>query len=198
MNENHELILKYLAGLIDDEESFKKRLEADENFAAEFKKLSAGMDKVDSFGKVELNDNYFNSMIPKVRSSMDKKRSFIGRRSFIYSVSTAMATVIIFLMFNINFSSRMHSDEVFTELMEDYNSEELLSVIEEDDYFSMFYLSDNLSENYKSEVSLGVEEYLVFDDQSSLLSLYRDEYIDQLSDEEMELILQKLDNKNFF
>lgn len=198
MRKNRELILKYLAGQLEDEKSFLKRLESDKDLAREFESMSVGLNKFTSSDEVELNDQYFNSIIPKVRTKIDNQKSFFGRRSFVYSMSSVMATVIIFFMFNINFSSKMNSSELFSEMMEDFGSEELLTALDDDDYLNTLYSSEDILDSYEVQASLSEEYYFYYEDPSSLSSIYSNDYIDQLSDEEMELILEKLENKNFF
>lgn len=108
MKKNKEQILKYLAGMLSEEEKreFEKRLEISLELKNEYEEIVKSLQRLSEIKEIELDERYFTSLLPRIferirtdeeRLSEKKKLSLIRKLSYSLPI-LIIAAIILFLM----------------------------------------------------------------------------------------------------
>lgn len=184
MEKNRELILKYLSGLLTEDEIkvFENDLMNDLDLKNEF-------DNVNNFllvNKESVNEKYFINLLPNVREKIALKKNK-KRKKVIFTIpALALSLILIFVLVSNLKKSSMDNFEFITD-----DTQALSQYFQEIDdetkakYFDILTSQPISLENYKKE------------DQEKILNLYSTytddlSYINSLTDEEVAKIFNEL------
>ena len=159
MKSNKEKVIKFLSGLMTEEE--KKEFETELNSSPELKllleKYSNNMSELKMLSEVKVDESYFNTLIPKMREKLEVKKS----RPLIYRFAPAIPalTLSIFILVNIlylNFKTTNTFDDTLANLVAGSDSTTIAEFVND---YSSSYLEDystdyNLPEDYFSDIEL--------------------------------------------
>lgn len=198
MKSKKEMVLEYFAGILEDEELFLKKLESDSELAAEYEKVRKQLEKTQELKNSEISEHYYSLLLPRVRASIDAGKSLQGLRGIVYSLSGVMAAVLFFFILDFGTAAPVTSEELFDDIINQFEEEEILTVLNEN-YSAVKYGLEGLEDLSYENIISGIEaddEYLY--DPEGVSSIYSDDYIENISEEELEVILEQLENKKYF
>lgn len=201
MNNKNE-ILKYLSDLMTDSEraNFKKKLNSDTELQKEFESLKLKLDTLKENTEIESDTGYFNNLLPRTMEKIDSQREKKSK----YLIPAFSFGITILLIFLLNLpslddkSSQNNSGDIeFTQLIEESDSEELLSLFESNfinDY--VFYRSGDYNNyiDFESE-----DEFYLFNENFPDEVYYEtnseNDPFSSMTEEEADIIYEELINK---
>lgn len=177
MKMNDEFILKYIAGLLTDEEQklFESKLEKDTKLNERFLLVSEKLRTLKADSILDFEESYFNSILPKVRRKLEVpgfKDLLTGKLAF------AFGFVVIILLFVIFRSS----DNVVTNnaRMEKPGLKYALNEISEQE-LNMFMMEREIinGQSYSEYDSTIIQEYFQIgtDESEFLYAILNDEFV---------------------
>lgn len=159
MKNEKEKVLKYLSGMMTDEEKrvFETELNSSPQLKDLLEKYSKNMSELKMLSDVEVDESYFNTLIPRMRERLDVTQN----RPLIYRFGSAIPALVlsVFVFVTIlylNFNSDNTIDETLADLIAGSDSSTIAEIV--DDY-SYSYLDDystdyNLSEDYFLDIEV--------------------------------------------
>lgn len=197
MKKINEKILKYLSGLMNDEEknAFERDMEKSDKLQAEFNSVKNMLEDLTVSG-VEADEKYFVNLIPKTRERIEKG---IKRKSnkWIYYLAPALPVILaVVILYNLN-NKNMRDNylELAEAVVKNLDGNELAN-----EY--VFDLSQNpayFTENVNGDFSIGLEnEINKIPDAYLNMAYYSSaetyQSLDQLSDEDLKILLAELND----
>ncbi|MGE5354256.1 MAG: hypothetical protein ACM3P0_19375 [Acidobacteriota bacterium] len=202
MKTNDE-ILKYLAGLLSEEEkrAFELEVEKSPLLKKELEKKASVLSGIKALGQTETGSHYFENLLPKVRRKLEARKGkafrFYPRLAYVIPVLAVIAT-FIFKPFGFNpfYKATTTGQAEFTKTVSQMNDEvktEVLSNLMENETGTIQAeaLPDNAAEAVEN--TMGEELYKESDSKSQYLD--NDELINSISSDEAESIYQNMINK---
>ena len=195
MKDDKEKVLKFLAGLMTDEE--KRGFETELNSSVQLKllleKYSKNVSDLKKLSEVELDESYFNTLIPKMRKKLDAGKN----RSLIYRFAPAIPAVALsfFILINIlylDFKSGGNFDDTLAQLVAGSDSSTISEFVNDysysllDDYSAVY----SLPEDYYTEIELTEQM------RAEVIDAYN--LYENLSDEDVDYIYKSLIDKKIF
>ncbi|MDF1611080.1 hypothetical protein [Stygiobacter electus] len=188
MEKNKELILKYLADTLteDEEHEFKEKLKTNSNFKEDFEKI-VNLIKVD---QDTLNDSYFINLLPTIRAKLNEKERHFSKK-LVYGVPSVVVTIILVFLF-VNKKSNYNSNEIYEQLNDPQIISEYISEVDDETKEKYF---DIISSQNISSIDIQNEE-----EKEKLITIYDsildDERIDlSLNDSEYNKLINELETK---
>ena len=197
MKNNTDLFIKYLDGELSIQEkvSLENELKLNSELNSEFTKFSESYNSLKR--NIDVDERYFDSLIPKSRKRMEKNTtSYIVK--FVYILPLIL--VGMFLLNELVLEKGVDSK---------YNFEKLLDSFTEDEETTIELISDvyNINNNYRIDEQLlsslydseNAYDQTLYDYLSENVetSQIENQLFNQLSDDEFDLVYNKLMNKNF-
>lgn len=202
MEKNDKKIMKYFSGMMnnDEKEKFEYDLKNDEGLHARFKNIEMELLKLENSQKgTDIDDRYFNSILPNVRAKIEKKPPLFFQPKFIYSAATIISVIILFFVLvptstNNDFALNNYEDEL-TEIINEGAAGEAIDDIFYDNY--SYTLSENNFQQISEQVDLDLlnelKENNILSNNASLMQLDEPyDYIDEIDEQELNLILNEL------
>ena len=192
---NKEKILLYLSDSLENPKEFEKELEDDVELTKQFNSIKISLEKTDQLAEGEISEAYFNSIQPEFRKQMERKKKTRSHRLMTYSLSSTVGAVFLFLIINYALLTTPSNLDLYNDLLGEYSSEELMTAIEDEySYVSLQdeYVPENVMETYLSE---NFKELQIGDLNPSVVSIYTNDYIESLTDSELESLINILESK---
>ncbi|MDZ7766882.1 MAG: hypothetical protein U5K00_21110 [Melioribacteraceae bacterium] len=199
---NKNEILKYLSDLMSESEKeiFERRLATDTELRSEFDLLKLKLSSLKETAEIEPDSSYFNNLLPRSLEKIDarsKKRSNYLIPAFSFGITILLIFLLNLPSLDEKSSQNNFGDIDFAQLIEESDSEELLSLFESNfinDY--VFYRSGS----YTEFIDLENEDEFYLLSEGSLENFYYEaeaEYnpFSTITDEEAEIIYEELINK---
>ena len=198
MKNNRERILKYFSGEIEDEQKFLEDLNSDPELREDLESMNRNIFDIDAVKNIDIEENYYSTLLPKVHEKLTKRGISWFTNKYVYGLSSTIMIFILFLVFRTNTNPNMSSSEILEDLIGNYNSSELLNELD-NNYSTVDYLkSDNYPEEYSEIFSDFNEDVTTNYTSPSLLSLYSNDYIENISEQQLDEIINQLENKKYF
>jgi hypothetical protein len=198
MKINEEIFLKYLSDLLTENEKreFEKYLMSNPKTQQQFNEYQNKLNSL--IYKPEVDERYFNAVLPKVKLQLNKS----GNKYYLkFAYGIPILILLIYIGFNLINKTKMNFNEnkelnltLFTD------SEELANEL-----FTDFYMTETISLADDNLAVIAQEEYekslseeniiLVSDDNIFENSIFND-YSEYLTEQELNSIFLKLENKN--
>ena len=197
MKNNIDLFIKYLDGdlSIHDKKSLEDELNSNYEFNKEFLKFSENYNALKR--NIEVDERYFDSLLPKSKKRMEKNTpSYFIRFAYLFPV----IIIGIFLANELLLEKSDVSNYDFEKLWVTYSESEeaTLDLISDAYSTSNNYIIDEqlLSSLYDIENTYDVTLYDYLS-ANVVTTEIQDQFLDQLSENEFDLVYNKLMNKNF-
>ena len=198
MKITEELFVKYLSGLLNEKEQqeFEKYLNDNLQTQKQFDEFKNRLNSLKY--KPEVNEQYFNALIPKVKLQLNKPcNKYFPKFAYIVPV------IFLLVYFVFNFINRITSNsnvgkeqitlsqlddnsELINELFDDFYTNEKISLM--DDSLAIVAQQELEISFYGNDIIDTVEDVI----ENSIFS----DYSEYLTEEELNSIFLKLDNKN--
>ena len=198
MKNNRERILEYFSGVNPDELKFLSDLNSDSDLYDEFEKVKNELSAIDAVKNLDIEESYYSSLLPRVHSKLSKKTSFRFTKKYIYGLSSVSVLLVLFFVFRFNSSPGLSSSDILEELIGDYKSSELLDVLDNNFTALDYFKTESYSEDYDEIFSDISDQVSMVYETSDLSSLYSNEYIENISEEQLDDIINQLENKKYF
>jgi len=200
----NEKILKYLAGLMNQEESrrFEKELQENNELKEELEAVESSLSKMQKASSPETESVYFANLAVRAREKMQKKKKF----HFAPQLATAL-TAVLFLIVGIFYFDNSFEESYFTQteikrILENENDLEnpQLNLIIDEDYYNV--LSEYYEQSRSSfEIDFSVLDSLQTDlnDEELLLTTGAEDFelTENLSENEIEFLQNKIKEIKF-
>lgn len=198
MNKKRKWVIKYLAGESENDAAFRELLKSDPELKKEYDDVTGKLSSLDTSKGIEINEQYFSTILPGVKNKVEKKSGVgIFRRS-IFAISSAIVSIILFFIFSPVSSSNQQSVNLFDELLTDYNQDDIIMEIENNLSITDYSMSiDGYSGYEQALMDFNLENTVIYE-QPGLTTLYSNEYIENISNSDLERILAELENKKYF
>jgi hypothetical protein len=160
MKKIDEDILKYLSGLLNEEEKtdFENKLAVDSSFKERYNKIK---DKVDEFSlvrEIDFNETYFNNLLPIVHEKLIKHKKVKLIREYALIIPTVVVVLFVTIISIINRNgeidlpkslateviNNIDDDELADNLIKDYSFESVLNMSPANGEFEI-YIPDNVN-----------------------------------------------------
>ncbi|MEG8945883.1 hypothetical protein [Rosettibacter firmus] len=195
MKKNKELILRYLADLMDEKEKleFENQLKVSEELKNEFDEISNILENFPKPEEIKLDERYFNTLLPKVYQKVSSVNKHLIRR--IAYVIPVIITLLVYLFYHNsseNFDEQLQS--LTQEMISYYNDSENPEYIEDITDEQMIKLQDvnNFDAAYLEELKIP-GEYV----QKYIPGIYEEsQFLHNFTDDEIYLIYNNLDKFN--
>ena len=198
MKNNKERILKYFSGEIEDEQKFLEDLNSDPELREDFESMNRNISDIDAVKNIDIEENYYSTLLPKVHEKLTKRGISWFTNKYVYGLSSAIVILIIFFIFRTNSDTNMSSSEILEDLIGKYNAYELLDEINNNYSASDYLKVENYPEEYNEIFSNFSEVVTTNYTSPSLLSLYSNDYIENISEQQLDEIINQLENKKYF
>lgn len=197
MNDKTDLFIKYLDNRLSSEEkkNFENEVSVNENLKNEFVNFSKKFNELKN-NKIKIDDSYFNSLIPRAKKRIEGKNSTIYYKPA-YLLPVIIIGLILYLTL-FNNTSVKYSDPNY--LIEEYvkNEESLVDAV------NKIYSNDQdieIDNNLFNQLYNLENQYdeTVFDYLSDNVSTsdIENNFLNQMSDDEFNLIYNKMLQKKF-
>ncbi|MEW6194566.1 MAG: hypothetical protein AB1521_05345 [Bacteroidota bacterium] len=196
MKKNDEQILKYLSGLMNQDEKilFEREMSSSSELKKDFDNIEQEFKKLLEVKDIAVNETYFANLTPRVKEKLKLagKKSWYAKLYYVVPVTAAVLVAIMFwpreeITFNDhtaqltseivnNLDDEQIADKVFSEV---YNTDELLIDTKDENIFSVALPEEITITKSKlfSEIDIAYFDYSV---------------LDEISDEEINSIYQKI------
>ena len=160
MKKIDEDILKYLSGLMNNEEitEFENKLAVDSSFKERYNLIKEKAGEVSSVREIELNEAYFNNLLPKVHEKLIKRKKVKLIREYALILPTVITVLLVIIMSildrngEIDFPKSLASevvnniddDELADNLIKDYSFESVLNMPQKNGEFEI-YIPENVN-----------------------------------------------------
>ncbi len=198
MNKKRKWVIKYLAGESENDAAFRELLKSDPELKKEYDDVTGKLSSLDTSKGIEINEQYFSTILPGVKNKVEKKSGvgIFGRS--IFAISSAIVSIILFFIFSPVSSSNQQSVNLFDELLTDYNQDDIIMEIENNLSITDYSMSiDGYSGYEQALMDFNLENTVIYE-QPGLTTLYSNEYIENISNSDLERILAELENKKYF
>ena len=197
MKTNEEKILKYLSGLLGENErtDFEKELSLSKELHDEFMYLKSRIDFLKLDHEIPLDERYFANMLPLMRKRMEKRDTAYYLKR-IYYVAPTLAAVVVLLMFILKPSAvpenqyNTLANEVVNNISDREVSQKYLYEIEGDPAsIELTFREVNLNSELTADADVNNKELM-----SLIEKNYSEDYstLSKLSDKELEVIANNL------
>ena len=197
MKTNKEKILKYLSGLLSENErtDFEKELSLSKELHDEFVYLTSRIDFLKLDHEIPLDERYFANMLPLMRKRMEKRDTAYYLKR-IYYVAPTLAAVVVLLMFILKPSTvpenqyNTLANEVVNNISDQEVSQKYLYEIEGDPAsIELTFREVNLNSELTADADVSNDELM-----SLIEKNYSEDYstLSKLSDKELEVIANNL------
>ncbi|MCX7797337.1 MAG: hypothetical protein N2249_01795 [Melioribacter sp.] len=155
MKKSEELILKYLADLMNDKEKeeFEKELETSLELRNSFESINKIINEFSEIKNFNLDDRYFATLLPKVHDRLDKKTKFPFARKLSYVIPAAIAAILIITLLPSSQKFDERLGKVTQELINYYTSNDSLPV-DIDDQLFVYQKNNNFEIGFLEEEPL--------------------------------------------
>jgi hypothetical protein len=198
MNNYNENVLKYLSGLMTNDEII--RFEEEIKNSPELKdRLDNARTKIMEMGRISeipSDEAYFNNLIPLVheRNARLKSKNYFTKIAYSLPVTIVLAVVILLGIFNKSESLlefENFDNLIIESLFDRPTAERLYTEIETYNYFSSLYAENAIPNIY-------VDDNKDYDSNEEYYSgtIWNNSNLESLSDDEVNQLLLKLDNIN--
>lgn len=195
MKKNEDLILRYLAELMDEKEKleFENQLKVSEELKSEFDEISNILESFPKPEEIKLDERYFNSLLPKVY----QKVKFVNKH-LIRRIAYAIPVIIIFIVYLFYHSPSKSFEEelqsITQEMISYYSEYENPVYIEDipDEQMARIRDISNFNVAYLEDVKIP-DEYI----QKYIPGIYEEsQFLHKFTDDEIYLIYNNLDKFN--
>ena len=198
MKITEELFLKYLSGLLTEKErqEFEKYL--DDNLQTQ-KQFNEFKNRLNSLKyEPEVNEQYFNALVPKVKSQLNKSgKKYFPKFAYIVPVILLLVYFVFNYVNKITNNNKLEKEQITLTLLDD--NSELINELFDDFYTNekISLMDDSLAIVAQQELESSFYEDDIIDSGDDIIenSIFSD-YSEYLTEEELNSIFLKLDNKN--
>jgi hypothetical protein len=194
---NQEKIIRYLDGTLDstDIEAVKAEIEKSTALRKEYERLLSLKKRLKKLSEVEADPDYFINLLPRFRERINQKK----KKSFLpaYALGTVLTALIIFaaVVFLNDSDSTLNLIEISAQL-EDNELESILVYYSNGNTYSIDDEEDG-SELFLSELFNGDNNSIDMEALKTLSLKYAiDDVLEDVSDQEADLIVNEISNKN--
>lgn len=198
MKNNNDDMLKYLSGLMTDDEiiSFKEELKKSPELNYRFENVKAKIFEIGRISEIPTDEAYFNNLLPLVheRNTQLKSKNYFAKFAYSLPVSIVLAVIIFLGIFNRSDGSLEFEnfDNLINESLFDRSTaERVYTEIETYNYFSNLYSENAIPNIYTTNN----DDYDSEEDYYSG-TIWNRSNLETLSDDEVNQLLLKLDNIN--
>ncbi|MBS3945560.1 MAG: hypothetical protein KGZ42_08685 [Melioribacter sp.] len=168
MKKIDEDILKYLSGLMNNEEitDFENKLAGDSSFKERYNQIKEKAGEFSSVREIELNEAYFNNLLPRVHNKLIKRKKVKLIREYALILPTVITVLLVIIMSILDRNgeidlpkslasevvNNIDDDELADNLIKDYSFESVLNMSQRNGEFEIFIPENvNLSLNSISQ-----------------------------------------------
>lgn len=194
---NQEKILRYLDGSLDSAEieALKAEIEKSASVRKEYERLLHLNKKLKALSDIEAEPDYFINLLPRFRERINQKK----KKSFVpaYAWGTVLTALIIITA--VIFFREANDTFTLTEISAQLENSELESILTYYSNGNSYLIEDEEtgSELFLSELFKGDENSIDEEALKSLSLRYEiDDVLEDVSDQEAELIVNEILNKN--
>ena len=198
MKITEELFLKYLSGLLTEKEQQEFEKYLDDNLQTQ-KQFNEFKNRLNSLKyKPEVNEQYFNALVPKVKSQLNKSgKKYFPKFAYIVPVILLLVYFVFNYVNKITNNNKLEKEQITLTLLDD-NSEPINELF--DDFYTnekISLMDDSLAIVAQQELESSFYGDDIIDSGEDIIenSIFSD-YSEYLTEEELNSIFLKLDNKN--
>ena len=201
MEKNNKRILQYFSGIMStaEKKKFEADLASDASLNESFRKIKTKVSEIEDLHKEnEIDDRYFNSILPNVRAKIDNTSPVIFQPKIIFSAGSLISALILFFILlpssvNDDFSLSEYEEELVTIINEVPSDESVEDIFYESYSYS---LSENNFHTISDQVDLDLinelKENNILNSEVSLILSEPYEYLENLDEQELNVILNEL------
>ncbi len=198
MKITEELFLKYLSGLLTEKEQQEFEKYLDDNLQTQ-KQFNEFKNRLNSLKyKPEVNEQYFNALVPKVKSQLNKSgKKYFPKFAYIVPVILLLVYFVFNYVNKITNNNKLEKEQITLTLLDD--NSELINELFDDFYTNekISLMDDSLAIVAQQELESSFYGDDIIDSGEDIIenSIFSD-YSEYLTEEELNSIFLKLDNKN--